>query len=254
VRQQFLLSLIAQGLVMTTFENFTPDRALVVLPWPATRPASWCWTSILDRCAARAAPASNPFAPPGLLPESPEPLDPGRIGRSTGRAVGSRRRAANNGPVARTTQASNYSASKKRKVCDALGADWAALAPASRFRNRNGPFRSGRKPYAVWEWIEREGRLHELPQALRDLGLRELADVLDGDGAMTQYRIDQSIPASPGLVVAGQAIARRVGRTLGRQFVSFRRPSENRPYDASLGIAGPLGNAAMWPSGTDPIK
>jgi hypothetical protein len=156
-RQQFLLSLVAQGMVMTTFENFAP-----ALRW---------WFFRLSGYAARqlvldfhssidvplvAPPASNPFEPPGLVVDPPE--------------------------VVATPAPRTYSASKKRKVCDALGADWVALAERFAIPQRErSRFRSGRKPYAVWEWIEREGRLAELPQALRDLGMGELADVLDGD-------------------------------------------------------------------------
>jgi hypothetical protein len=158
-RQQFLLSLVAQGMVMTTFENFDP-----ALRW---------WFFRLSGYAARqlvldfhssidvplvAPPASNPFEPPGLVTA----MDPPEVVHR---------------PVPRS-----YSASKKRKVCDALGADWVALAARFAIPQRErSRFRSGRKPYAVWEWIAREERLHELPQALRDLGLGELADVLDGD-------------------------------------------------------------------------
>ena len=184
-RQQFLLSLIAQGMVMTTFESFTPT-----VRWWYFRLAGYAARQlVLDFHSSidvplEAAPASNPFAPPGLLPESAEPVDPGRtVGRPAQRGRVTADAAAKNGPAATNDPAAtNYSASKKRKVCDALGADWAALATRFEIPQRErSRFRSGRKPYAVWEWIEREGRLHELPQALRDLGLRELADVLDGD-------------------------------------------------------------------------
>jgi hypothetical protein len=167
-RQQFLLSLVAQGMVMTTFENFDPAVRwwFFRLSGYAARQLVLDFHSSID-VPLEAAPASSPFEPAAAFPQPMDPVD--AVDPVVPRVVDT--------PAPRT-----YSASKKRKVCDALGADWVALAARFAIPQRErSRLASGRKPYAVWEWIEREERLHELPQALRDLGLGELADVLDGD-------------------------------------------------------------------------
>jgi hypothetical protein len=78
--------------------------------------------------------------------------------------------------------ASLYSTLTKVQVCRRLGPDWADLAdyfevpPYERAR-----FRAGLEPDALWEWLERRGRLDQLGLALRLVDRRDLAEILDGD-------------------------------------------------------------------------
>ena len=179
-RQQFLLSLIAQGMVDDDLRELHPDRALVVLPAGRVRgPPAGAGLPLLDRCAARGGAGQQPVRAAGPAPGLGRAGGSGPDGRSTGPArSGHGRRAAKNGPAARNDPAANHDPAstttrprrttrppRSARCATRLGADWAALA--TRFeipQQERSRFRSGRKPYAVWEWIEREGRLHELPR------------------------------------------------------------------------------------------
>lgn len=73
-----------------------------------------------------------------------------------------------------------FPGSAKVDFCDNLGDDWVRLADYFEIPLRDQRrFRQGEEGRGIWEWLENRRRLRELPQALIDKGLRELADGLN---------------------------------------------------------------------------
>jgi len=72
-----------------------------------------------------------------------------------------------------------YSGKAKIEFCRRMTGDWPKLAdyfsvePADR-----AGFERGREPHAVWEWLDKRGRLHKLPDALVFIGRKDLLEVL----------------------------------------------------------------------------
>ena len=83
-----------------------------------------------------------------------------------------------------------YSGQSKLECCRRIVADWQDLAdyfliaPSERAR-----FERGREPHGVWEWLEKQRRLHELPKALALIGRKDLLEVL------TQERTEEADPS-----------------------------------------------------------
>jgi hypothetical protein len=147
-RRQFLLSLVTQGLIMTTFESFPPA-------------ARWWYYRVAGHAARELVGEFHPsIAVPADAPQARNPFDPRRLP-----------------PHHRTT----YTQIKKRRVCREIRDDWSDLADLLRIPNRDRD-RSwrGRQAWAIWAWLEARGRLSELPGALRALGRDDLADLLEG--------------------------------------------------------------------------
>jgi hypothetical protein len=80
-------------------------------------------------------------------------------------------------PIADAT----YSPHVKIKFCRHLGVSWHEVADLLDVPLwERSKFGWGREPTGLWEWLERRGRLAELPGALRDAGRRDLADQMTG--------------------------------------------------------------------------
>ncbi|EIV91905.1 hypothetical protein [Frankia sp. QA3] len=178
-RRQYLLSLIAHGLIFTTFDDLGPDRR-----WWYYRLAGYAARELLRAVDAAPVPdqvpvVSNPFTSP-VSPGGSDQID---IPASGGLLSSTEVRGLDLGGAGRIGRREvSYSGPVKVRVCQGLYAEWPELAdyvgvPAW----EKARFKAGRGASEVWEWLERRFRMDELAPALRELGRPELADILDRD-------------------------------------------------------------------------
>jgi hypothetical protein len=165
-RRQYLLSLIARGLIFSTFENLGPARR-------------W-WFHQLAAYAAGALVTDLGIHPaPKQAPGVSNPFDSAVVDGPAHHAQGS-------GPSDRRHGGGrvSFSGSIKVDVCRLLYQDWTELAdyldvPAY----ERARFGSTRPAAELWEWLERRDRLADLSPALRTLGFDKAADVLDSNAS-----------------------------------------------------------------------
>ncbi len=183
-RRQYLLSLIAHGLVFTTYVNLGPT-----VRWWFYRLAGYAAGEVLpefDRSPSAPTDVEvrrNPFA---VDPPAAEMLSNAVHDTATEPSAGTPRSAGDPAPDASIASGSSapdqprYSPAQKHAVCRRLSRDWADLADRLGIDQRERAlFGQGRKAYEIWEWLEDQGRLGDLAPALRDLGLSDVAAILD---------------------------------------------------------------------------
>jgi hypothetical protein len=169
-RRQYLLSLIAHGLVFTTYERLSPASRwwFYRLAGSAARELL-CELELTGGAPTEVTKLSNPYVAQVSSGASPAASAPSEHSRHS---------ASSYSIAPRPT----YSAWKKIEVCRRLSDDWADLADLVGVpRHDRDGFAQGRRPHEVWEWLERRDRIHELPGALRALGRADLAEVLEPD-------------------------------------------------------------------------
>ena len=92
----------------------------------------------------------------------------------------------------KSTSSSPFSGKAKVLFCEKLGPDWKTLADLIEIKpSEQAKFDKGYEPSAIWEWLERNDRLCELPGLLQEIDRGELAETLQmllkGNSSVTPY-------------------------------------------------------------------
>ncbi|HEX6739376.1 MAG TPA: hypothetical protein VF310_13950 [Vicinamibacteria bacterium] len=143
-----------------------------------------------------------------------------------------------------------YTGATKVAFCQRLGADWVELADLVDIppHERQG-FARGNEARAIWEWLERRGRLGILPPALRALGRLDLVDLLAADPAGTDSHAERCD-------IAADLLAERT-LDYWREQASRRRITTPAPAAVRWGwvfeASSPGDVTAPPPAGTGPL-
>jgi hypothetical protein len=151
-----------------------------------------------------------------------------------------------------------YTGRTKLKFCRRLGANWEELADLAGIRSdeRQG-FPRGREARAIWDWLDQQGRLDDLPPMLHELGRDDLADLLADD--LTDKDIWPPPLRSPAkrLAAAADLLAENT-RDYWREQASKRRITTPAPtavsWEWAHDLAGPPAEVTdPLPAGTGPL-